>query len=74
MVGLFQVWFDNNGYHSMPIWMNVLNNARLRSRLPPSADPNQFGIVAINHPLNLTEQNIDLAALYGSNPAHLSFN
>lgn len=58
-----KVWFDNNGYHSMPIWMNVLNNARLRSRLPPSADPNQFGIVAINHPLNLTEQNIDLAAL-----------
>nr|CAB3219608.1 ATP-binding cassette sub-family A member 1-like [Phallusia mammillata] len=57
-----QVWFDNNGYHSMPSWLNVLNNAALRSLLPPGVDRSRFGIAAINHPLNFTENQVDEAA------------
>ena len=58
------MWFDNNGYHSMAIWTNILNNAVLRAGLPADADPKKHGIVAINHPLNLTQSDVSTAALY----------
>jgi len=29
-----QVWFDNKGYHALPIYLNALNNAILRANLP----------------------------------------
>uniref|UniRef100_H2YX26 ABC transporter domain-containing protein n=1 Tax=Ciona savignyi TaxID=51511 RepID=H2YX26_CIOSA len=57
-----EVWFDNSGWHSMPTWLNIMNNAALRSSLPPSADPTEYGIAAFNHPLNFTETEVDLAA------------
>uniref|UniRef100_H2YX24 ABC transporter domain-containing protein n=1 Tax=Ciona savignyi TaxID=51511 RepID=H2YX24_CIOSA len=57
-----KVWFDNSGWHSMPTWLNIMNNAALRSSLPPSADPTEYGIAAFNHPLNFTETEVDLAA------------
>jgi len=56
-----KVWFDNSGYHVMPTWLNVLSNAALRAIVPTSGE--NYGIVVINHPLNLTEANVDLAAL-----------
>ncbi|RVE68759.1 hypothetical protein OJAV_G00094550 [Oryzias javanicus] len=31
-----QVLYNNKGYHSMPTYLNVLNNAILRANLPPS--------------------------------------
>nr|XP_026691296.1 ATP-binding cassette sub-family A member 1-like [Ciona intestinalis] len=57
-----KVWFDNNGWHSMPTWLNIMNNAALRSLLPPTEDPREYGIAAFNHPLNFTEAEVDLAA------------
>ncbi|CAK8681248.1 unnamed protein product [Clavelina lepadiformis] len=58
-----KVWFDNNGYHAMPTWLNILNNAALRSLLPPDKNPLDYGIAAVNHPLNFTKSTVDLAAL-----------
>lgn len=42
----------------MVAFMNVANNAILRAFLHPSAKPVEFGITAINHPLNLTKEQL----------------
>lgn len=55
---LCQVWYNNKGWHAMVAFMNVANNAILRAFLPPSAKPVEFGITAINHPLNLTKEQL----------------
>lgn len=39
-----QVFYNNKGYHSMPTFLNVLNNAILRANLPPSkGNPAAYG-------------------------------
>ncbi|XP_070701839.1 retinal-specific phospholipid-transporting ATPase ABCA4-like [Pempheris klunzingeri] len=53
-----KVWYNNKGWHAMVAFMNVANNAILRAFLPPSAKPVEFGITAINHPLNLTKEQL----------------
>uniref|UniRef100_A0A8C2IYY7 P-type phospholipid transporter n=1 Tax=Cyprinus carpio TaxID=7962 RepID=A0A8C2IYY7_CYPCA len=52
------VWFNNKGWHAMVAFMNVANNGILRANLPPGADLNKYGITAINHPLNLTKEQL----------------
>uniref|UniRef100_A0A673INR0 P-type phospholipid transporter n=1 Tax=Sinocyclocheilus rhinocerous TaxID=307959 RepID=A0A673INR0_9TELE len=52
------VWFNNKGWHAMVAFMNVANNGILRANLPPGADLNEYGITAINHPLNLTKEQL----------------
>uniref|UniRef100_A0A8C1YWS8 P-type phospholipid transporter n=1 Tax=Cyprinus carpio TaxID=7962 RepID=A0A8C1YWS8_CYPCA len=54
----YWVWFNNKGWHAMVAFMNVANNAILRANLPPGADLNEYGITAINHPLNLTKEQL----------------
>ncbi|XP_030259953.1 retinal-specific phospholipid-transporting ATPase ABCA4-like isoform X2 [Sparus aurata] len=53
-----KVWYNNKGWHAMVAFMNVANNAILRALLPPSAKPVEFGITVINHPLNLTKEQL----------------
>uniref|UniRef100_A0A3Q1EF74 P-type phospholipid transporter n=1 Tax=Acanthochromis polyacanthus TaxID=80966 RepID=A0A3Q1EF74_9TELE len=53
-----KVWYNNKGWHAMVAFMNVANNAILRAFLPSSAKPVEFGITAINHPLNLTKEQL----------------
>nr|XP_046264870.1 retinal-specific phospholipid-transporting ATPase ABCA4-like [Scatophagus argus]XP_046264871.1 retinal-specific phospholipid-transporting ATPase ABCA4-like [Scatophagus argus] len=53
-----KVWYNNKGWHAMVAFMNVANNAILRAFLPPSARPVEFGITAMNHPLNLTKEQL----------------
>uniref|UniRef100_A0A672SCZ1 Retinal-specific ATP-binding cassette transporter-like n=1 Tax=Sinocyclocheilus grahami TaxID=75366 RepID=A0A672SCZ1_SINGR len=53
-----KVWFNNKGWHAMVAFMNVANNGILRANLPPGADLNEYGITAINHPLNLTKEQL----------------
>lgn len=55
---LCQVWYNNKGWHAVVAFMNVANNAILRAYLPPSTKPVHFGITAINHPLNLTKEQL----------------
>ncbi|XP_033642721.1 ATP-binding cassette sub-family A member 2-like isoform X2 [Asterias rubens] len=49
-------WYSHKGYHSLPIYLNVLNNAILRANLDPSihGNPSAYGITVINHPVNKT--------------------
>lgn len=42
----------------MVAFINVANNAILRAFLPTNANPVEFGITAINHPLNLTKEQL----------------
>ncbi|KAG7457171.1 hypothetical protein MATL_G00243640 [Megalops atlanticus] len=53
-----KVWYNNKGWHAMVSFLNVANNAILRANLPAHADPAEYGITAINHPLNLTKEQL----------------
>ncbi|XP_071759857.2 retinal-specific phospholipid-transporting ATPase ABCA4 isoform X1 [Centroberyx gerrardi] len=53
-----KVWYNNKGWHAMAAFMNVANNAILRAFLPRAAKPVEYGITAINHPLNLTKEQL----------------
>ena len=58
-----KVWFNNKGWHAMVAFLNVANNGLLRAQLPAGSDPALYGITAINHPLNLTKEQLSEAAL-----------
>ncbi|XP_067670801.1 uncharacterized protein [Haliotis asinina] len=49
------VWFNNQGYHSMPAFFNAFSNSLLRAKLGQKAgtDPSKYGISAYNHPITL---------------------
>ncbi|ESP00897.1 hypothetical protein LOTGIDRAFT_81234, partial [Lottia gigantea] len=52
-------WFNHKGYHSMPVFLNAVNNAILRANLPPRAgNPSAYGITAINHPWDKTNNEL----------------
>uniref|UniRef100_A0A3B5LJV4 Uncharacterized protein n=1 Tax=Xiphophorus couchianus TaxID=32473 RepID=A0A3B5LJV4_9TELE len=53
-----KVWYNNKGWHAMVSFMNVANNAILRANLPKGADLNEYGITVVNHPLNLTKDQL----------------
>ncbi|XP_062412894.1 retinal-specific phospholipid-transporting ATPase ABCA4-like [Sardina pilchardus] len=53
-----KVWYNNKGWHSMVSFLNVANNAIMRANLPFHANPNAYGITTINHPLNLTKDQL----------------
>ena len=43
------------GFHSIPTYLNVFNNALMRANLPMSkGSPAAYGITVINHPMNKT--------------------
>ncbi|XP_018414710.1 PREDICTED: retinal-specific ATP-binding cassette transporter [Nanorana parkeri] len=53
-----KVWFNNKGWHAVVIYINVANNAILRANLGEDKDPEEYGITTINHPLNLTKDQL----------------
>ncbi|XP_055359678.1 retinal-specific phospholipid-transporting ATPase ABCA4-like isoform X2 [Betta splendens] len=53
-----KVWYNNKGWHAAVAFMNVAHNAVLRAALPWNADPAHYGITAVNHPLNLTKEQL----------------
>ncbi|XP_064420182.1 ATP-binding cassette sub-family A member 2 [Latimeria chalumnae] len=56
-----QVFYNNKGYHSMPTFLNALNNAILRANLPKSkGNPAAYGITVTNHPMNKTSASLSL--------------
>uniref|UniRef100_A0A8C3DUT2 P-type phospholipid transporter n=1 Tax=Corvus moneduloides TaxID=1196302 RepID=A0A8C3DUT2_CORMO len=54
----FLVWFNNKGWHAMVSFLNIANNAILRANLRTGQAPEEHGITAINHPLNLTKEQL----------------
>lgn len=42
----------------MVIFINVANNAILRANLGEDKDPEEYGITTMNHPLNLTKDQL----------------
>ncbi|XP_061489186.1 phospholipid-transporting ATPase ABCA1 isoform X2 [Rhineura floridana] len=58
-----KVWFNNKGWHAVGSFLNVINNAILRSNLQDGENPSTYGITAYNHPLNLTKQQLSEVAL-----------
>ncbi|XP_019750907.1 uncharacterized protein abca12 [Hippocampus comes] len=47
---LSKVWFNPEGYHTMPAYLNSLNNLILRSKLPADKDPKKYAISVSSQP------------------------
>ena len=53
-----KIWFNNKGYDAGVSYLNVINNALLRSQMlakNASADITRHGIVLFNHPMPFTK-------------------
>uniref|UniRef100_A0A8C4EJC6 ATP-binding cassette, sub-family A (ABC1), member 12 n=1 Tax=Dicentrarchus labrax TaxID=13489 RepID=A0A8C4EJC6_DICLA len=47
---LSKVWFNPEGHHTMPAYLNSLSNLILRSNLPADKDPRKYAISVSSHP------------------------
>uniref|UniRef100_A0AAQ5Z2L2 ABC transporter domain-containing protein n=1 Tax=Amphiprion ocellaris TaxID=80972 RepID=A0AAQ5Z2L2_AMPOC len=47
---LSKVWFNPEGHHTMPAYLNSLSNIILRSNLPADKDPRKYAISVSSHP------------------------
>ncbi|XP_055226997.1 phospholipid-transporting ATPase ABCA7 isoform X8 [Gorilla gorilla gorilla] len=61
-----KIWFNNKGWHSMVAFVNRASNAILRAHLPPGLARHAHSITTLNHPLNLTKEQLSEAALMAS--------
>ncbi|KAG8519196.1 LOW QUALITY PROTEIN: Phospholipid-transporting ATPase ABCA7, partial [Galemys pyrenaicus] len=61
-----KIWFNNKGWHAMVAFVNRANNALLRAHLPPGTARHTHRITTVNHPLNLTKEQLSEAALMAS--------
>ncbi|XP_042106386.1 phospholipid-transporting ATPase ABCA7 isoform X10 [Ovis aries] len=61
-----KIWFNNKGWHAMVAFVNRANNALLRAHLPPGPSHHTHSITTLNHPLNLTKEQLSEAALMAS--------
>ncbi|XP_062562122.1 glucosylceramide transporter ABCA12 [Armigeres subalbatus] len=53
------VWYNNKGYHSMPVWLNLLDSAILKSEL----ENTNYSIRTINHPLKIEEDELTISSI-----------
>ncbi|XP_074551593.1 glucosylceramide transporter ABCA12-like [Halichoeres trimaculatus] len=47
---LSKVWFNPEGHHTMPAYLNSINNFILRANLPADKDPRKYAISVSTHP------------------------
>ncbi|XP_041700647.2 glucosylceramide transporter ABCA12 isoform X2 [Coregonus clupeaformis] len=47
---LSKVWYNPEGHHTMPAYLNSLNNFILRTSLPAGKDPQNYAITVSSHP------------------------
>nr|UOU03309.1 ATP-binding cassette subfamily A1-like 2 [Brachionus rubens] len=50
-----KIWYNTKGYHANVAFLNVLNNAFLRSSLTNETNFEEHGIVAHNHPMKFSK-------------------
>ncbi|OTF70083.1 hypothetical protein BLA29_001894, partial [Euroglyphus maynei] len=51
---IVKVWYDNNGFHTMPSYLNAINNALLRANLKAVGEKNSsYRITTYSHPLHV---------------------
>lgn len=53
------VWYNNKGYHSMPLYLNLLHTMTLREEIEES----NYNITTINHPLRLETKELSISSL-----------
>jgi ABC-2 family transporter protein len=53
------VWYNNKGYHSMPLYLNLLHSAVLKRELNDSS----HSITTYNHPLKLGEEELSVSSM-----------
>lgn len=53
------VWYNNKGYHAMPVFLNILNSAVLRRELNDSS----YNIITHNRPLKLGEEDLSVSSM-----------
>lgn len=58
-----KVWFNNRGWAASVGYMNALNNILLRANLPPGQNHKYYGISVINHPMNFTQDQLQVEVL-----------
>ncbi|XP_070128404.1 phospholipid-transporting ATPase ABCA7 isoform X1 [Equus caballus] len=61
-----KIWFNNKGWHAMVAFVNRANNALLRARLPRGPARRAHSITTLNHPLNLTKEQLSEATMMAS--------
>nr|KAF6346092.1 ATP binding cassette subfamily A member 7 [Pipistrellus kuhlii] len=61
-----KIWFNNKGWHAMVAFVNRAYNALLHARLPPGHTRHARSITTLNHPLNLTKEQLLKASLMAS--------
>ncbi|KAM6219697.1 phospholipid-transporting ATPase ABCA7 [Rhynchocyon petersi] len=61
-----KVWFNNKGWHAMVAFVNRANNALLRAHLPSGPARRDHSITTLNHPLNLTKEQLSELTLMAS--------
>jgi ATP-binding cassette subfamily A (ABC1) protein 2 len=50
-----RIFTNHKGYHSLPLYINIMSNIILRANLPYEKGlPSSYGITTINHPMNET--------------------
>ncbi|KAK2567067.1 ATP-binding cassette sub-family A member 2 [Acropora cervicornis] len=63
-VKITSAWYNNKGYHALPTYLNVMNNAILRASLSKEkGNPASYGITVYNHYFNKIDSN-QLSAKY----------
>lgn len=53
------VWYNNKGYHSMPLYLSILHSAAIKRELNDSS----YGIRTHNHPLKLGEEELSVSSM-----------
>ncbi|XP_078319655.1 phospholipid-transporting ATPase ABCA1-like isoform X1 [Crassostrea virginica] len=59
-----KVWYNNKGWFAVVAYMSAMNNLILRSNLDPALDPTRYGITTVNHPMELTKNQLNEQLLY----------
>lgn len=58
---LAAIWYNNKGYHSMPVYLNKLNTALLNAELKSEG----YNITTFNHPIKLGRAELSISSMYG---------